>query len=48
MENQMQVAQEEMKARKEAADKKEAALNKGQEIISAGTTPRRTPARFGL
>ncbi|KAH1026329.1 pre-mRNA-splicing factor ATP-dependent RNA helicase PRP16 [Dendroctonus ponderosae] len=48
MENQMQVAQEEMKARKEAADKKEAAMNKGQEIISAGTTPRRTPARFGL
>lgn len=48
MENQMQVAQEEMKARKEAADKKEAALNKGQEIISAGATPRRTPARFGL
>ena len=48
MENQMQVAQEEMKARKEAADKKEAALNKGQEIITAGVTPRRTPARFGL
>lgn len=48
MENQMQVAQEEMRARKEAADKREAALNKGQEIISAGTTPRRTPARFGL
>ncbi|KAF7265584.1 ATP-dependent RNA helicase l(1)G0007 [Rhynchophorus ferrugineus] len=48
MENQMQVAQEEMKARKEAADKKEAAMNKGQEIISAGATPRRTPARFGL
>lgn len=48
MENQMQVAQEEMKARKEAAEKKEAALNKGQEIISAGATPRRTPARFGL
>ncbi|CAH2002801.1 unnamed protein product [Acanthoscelides obtectus] len=48
MENQMQRAQEEMKARKEAADKKEAALNKGQEIVSAGATPRRTPARFGL
>ncbi|XP_050295240.1 pre-mRNA-splicing factor ATP-dependent RNA helicase PRP16 isoform X2 [Anthonomus grandis grandis] len=48
MENQMQVAQEEMKARKEAAEKKEAALNKGQEIVSAGVTPRRTPARFGL
>ncbi|CAH1163774.1 unnamed protein product [Phaedon cochleariae] len=48
MENQMQVAQEEMKARKEAAEKKEAALNKGQEIVSAGTTPRRTPSRFGL
>lgn len=48
MENQMQVAQEEMRARKEAADKREAALNKGQEIVSAGTTPRRTPARFGL
>ncbi|XP_018563364.1 pre-mRNA-splicing factor ATP-dependent RNA helicase PRP16 [Anoplophora glabripennis] len=48
MENQMQVAQEEMKARKEAAEKRVAALNKGQEIISAGATPRRTPARFGL
>ncbi|XP_066259439.1 pre-mRNA-splicing factor ATP-dependent RNA helicase PRP16 [Euwallacea similis] len=48
MESQMQLAQEEMKARKEAADKKEAALNKGQEIISAGATPRRTPARFGF
>ncbi|XP_060516896.1 pre-mRNA-splicing factor ATP-dependent RNA helicase PRP16 [Cylas formicarius] len=48
MENQMQVAQEEMKARKEAAEKKEAAMHKGQEIINAGTTPRRTPARFGL
>ncbi|XP_017782578.1 PREDICTED: pre-mRNA-splicing factor ATP-dependent RNA helicase PRP16 [Nicrophorus vespilloides] len=48
MESQMQVAQEEMRARKEAADKREAALNKGQEIITAGSTPRRTPARFGL
>nr|XP_023024315.1 pre-mRNA-splicing factor ATP-dependent RNA helicase PRP16 isoform X1 [Leptinotarsa decemlineata] len=48
MENQMQLAQEEMKARKEAAEKKEAALHKGQEIVSAGATPRRTPARFGL
>ncbi|XP_044269534.1 pre-mRNA-splicing factor ATP-dependent RNA helicase PRP16 [Tribolium madens] len=48
MENQMQVAQEEMRARKEAADKREAAMNKGQEIVSAGATPRRTPARFGL
>ncbi|KAF2902759.1 hypothetical protein ILUMI_03424 [Ignelater luminosus] len=48
MENQMHMAQEEMRARKEAADKREAALNKGQEIISAGTTPRRTPARLGL
>ncbi|CAG9766149.1 unnamed protein product [Ceutorhynchus assimilis] len=48
MENQMQVAQEEMKARKEAAEKKEAAMYKGQEIVSAGATPRRTPARFGL
>ncbi|KAJ8970626.1 hypothetical protein NQ317_006625 [Molorchus minor] len=37
-----------MKARKEAADKREAALNKGQEIVSAGTTPRRTPSRLGL
>lgn len=48
MENQMQMAQEEMKARKEAAEKKVAAMNKGQEIVSAGTTPRRTPSRFGL
>ncbi|CAG9863000.1 unnamed protein product [Phyllotreta striolata] len=48
MENQMQVAQEEMKARKEAAEKKVAALHKGQEIVSAGATPRRTPSRFGL
>lgn len=48
MENQMQAAQEEMKARKEAADKREAALNKGQDIVSAGATPRRTPSRFGL
>ncbi|KAB0795763.1 hypothetical protein PPYR_09824 [Photinus pyralis] len=48
MENQMHMAQEEMRARKEAADKRDAALNKGQEIISAGTTPRRTPARLGL
>lgn len=48
MENQMHEAQEEMKARKEAADRKEAALNKGQEIITAGATPRRTPARLGL
>ncbi|XP_056646723.1 pre-mRNA-splicing factor ATP-dependent RNA helicase PRP16 [Diorhabda sublineata] len=48
MESQMQMAQEEMKARKEAAEKKVAAMNKGQEIISAGTTPRRTPSRFGL
>ncbi|XP_072388700.1 pre-mRNA-splicing factor ATP-dependent RNA helicase PRP16 [Diabrotica undecimpunctata] len=48
MENQMQVAQEEMKARKEAAEKKVAAMNKGQEIVTAGATPRRTPSRFGL
>ncbi|KAJ3663291.1 hypothetical protein Zmor_007594 [Zophobas morio] len=48
MENQMQMAQEEMRARKEAAEKREAAMNKGQEIVSAGATPRRTPARFGL
>ncbi|KAF5273704.1 hypothetical protein FQA39_LY07394 [Lamprigera yunnana] len=48
MENQMHLAQEEMRARKEAADKRDAALNKGQEIVSAGTTPRRTPARLGL
>ncbi|KAK5642286.1 hypothetical protein RI129_008453 [Pyrocoelia pectoralis] len=48
MENQMHMAQEEMRARKEAADKRDAALNKGQEIISAGATPRRTPARLGL
>lgn len=48
METQMQMAQEEMKARKDAADKKEAAMNKGQEIVSAGATPRRTPSRLGL
>ncbi|KAK4876670.1 hypothetical protein RN001_009176 [Aquatica leii] len=48
MENQMHLAQEEMRARKEAADKRDAALNKGQEIVSAGTTPRRTPSRLGL
>lgn len=44
----MQAAQEEMRSRREEAEKKEAALNKGQQIIYAGTTPRRTPARFGL
>lgn len=48
MEHQMQMAQEEMRVRKEEAEKKEAALNKEQAIISAGATPRRTPARLGL
>lgn len=48
MEGQMQLALEQMKARKEAAEKKEAALNKGQEILTPGATPRRTPARLGL
>lgn len=48
MEQQMQMAQEEMRVRKEEAEKREAALNKEQAIVSAGTTPRRTPARLGL
>lgn len=48
MELQMQMAQEEMRVRKEEAEKKEAALNKEQVIVSAGATPRRTPARLGL
>lgn len=48
MENQMQMAQEEMRSRREAADKREAAMNKGQDIVTAGSTPRRTPARLGL
>lgn len=48
MESQMEVAQLEMKARKAEQDRKEAALSKGQEILTPGSTPRRTPARFGL
>ncbi|XP_044732439.1 pre-mRNA-splicing factor ATP-dependent RNA helicase PRP16 isoform X2 [Chrysoperla carnea] len=48
MESQMEDAQKAIKARKEEEERKEAALSKGQEILTPGTTPRRTPARFGL
>lgn len=48
MESQMEDAQKAIKARKEEEERKEAALSKGQEILTPGSTPRRTPARFGL
>lgn len=52
MEGQMKMAQEEMKARKEEAEKKELAGHRKKEILTPGVmepaTPKRTPARLGL
>jgi len=52
MEGQMKKAQEEIKARKEEADKKELESHMKREILTPGmvepSTPKRTPARLGL
>ncbi|XP_055383780.1 pre-mRNA-splicing factor ATP-dependent RNA helicase PRP16 isoform X2 [Condylostylus longicornis] len=48
MEIQMQKAQEQMVEQKLVAAQRQEALIPKQEIVSAGSTPRRTPARLGL
>lgn len=52
MESQMKIAQEEIKARKEEAEKRELAGQRKTEILTPGVkdpgTPKRSPARFGL
>lgn len=52
MENQMKVAEEQIKAKKEESERKEASTYRKKEIVTPGrsepSTPKRTPARFGL
>lgn len=48
MEAQMLQAQEEIERQKLNAAEKEESLSIKQEILTPGTTPRRTPARIGL